>query len=308
MLKAADTGGAADASNGGDGGGGERGPYARYDSPLIRVRSDFENGVESRAELRFGGEDVLRIELTMEPDEIEPLFSGAAWAGTTIWPASVLLAEVLLQLRASPYGPLRGRSVIELGAGVGVPGFVAARLGARVTVTEQAQLLRLLEKNGAKNFGAAPPLVQHLDWSAASARALVDRLRARHPEQLSAAGAAGDAGGAGFDLVIASDVVYEPLYGDSWVPLAETLEALLRPPAGREPQGAPVALVSCERRNHDGIGAFLGRLRELGLEATVVRSEAEGMLLVHAIQHCDASASRSLAALFAPDGARPSRP
>lgn len=50
--------------------------------------------------------------------------------GVILWPAAIALAHELAGR------PLRGVSVLELGAGIGLPGIVAATLGARVLQTD----------------------------------------------------------------------------------------------------------------------------------------------------------------------------
>ena len=69
--------------------------------------------------------------------------------GVALWPASIALAHDL----ASRGGDLRGTSVLELGAGTGLPGIVAATFGARVVQTDRDGLAmaacgRNCERNG----------------------------------------------------------------------------------------------------------------------------------------------------------------
>src|SRR5262245_48946895 len=52
--------------------------------------------------------------------------------GAALWPSAIALAHEVA-LRA---GDFRGRSALELGAGAGLPGVVAASLGARVVQTD----------------------------------------------------------------------------------------------------------------------------------------------------------------------------
>jgi predicted nicotinamide N-methyase len=56
--------------------------------------------------------------------------------GVMLWPASIALAHDVLA-RASE---LSGKRVLELGAGTGVPGLVAASLGARVLQTDRNEV------------------------------------------------------------------------------------------------------------------------------------------------------------------------
>merc|ERR1712060_428136 len=59
----------------------------------------------------------------------------------------------------------------------------------------------------------------------------------------------------GFDLVLCSDCVNEPIYGDSWEDLAESIDTLCGP--------CTTVLVSVQRRKDDGIGKFLACLARM---------------------------------------------
>jgi predicted nicotinamide N-methyase len=120
------------------------------------------------------------------------------WA--ELWPSSIALAEYLLQ----NHDITSGMNALELGCGVGLAGMAAARRGADVLVSDyQPDALRLTELNWLMNLGRAPAALL-LDWRTAS---------------LSQK----------FDLIIASDVVYEKRFFD---PLIVTFKNLLSP-AGR---------------------------------------------------------------------------
>lgn len=73
--------------------------------------------------------------------------------GVALWPAAIALAHDL----AAREGSLRGRSVLELGAGTGLPGIVAATLGARVVQTDRDEVAaaacrRNCERNGVESI------------------------------------------------------------------------------------------------------------------------------------------------------------
>jgi hypothetical protein len=57
-----------------------------------------------------------------------------AGPGGAVWDAAVVLAQYVHSLGSTA---LRGAAVIELGAGTGLPGIAAARLGADVTLTDR---------------------------------------------------------------------------------------------------------------------------------------------------------------------------
>ncbi len=65
--------------------------------------------------------------------------------GTFVWPASHVLAKYLEKV--FPVSSLRGQSLCDIGSGAGLPAYVAAYLGARVTLTDQAPLLEFMRNN-----------------------------------------------------------------------------------------------------------------------------------------------------------------
>jgi predicted nicotinamide N-methyase len=68
--------------------------------------------------------------------------------GVALWPSSIALAHDLI----SRADELRGKRVLELGAGTGLPGIVAASLGAHVVQTDRDELaLSACKRNGARN-------------------------------------------------------------------------------------------------------------------------------------------------------------
>ena len=155
--------------------------------------------------------------------------------GGALWTAGLALSRYLEHVHAC--GTLRGKRVLELGCGTGLAGLVAAALGADVVLTDIASVLPLLRKNAAANavaiarggFGGSAS-VQELTWGSTPV--------------------ASDYG-ACFDLVIAADVVYEPVH----VPLLlGVLGDLLE-------GGAPAALVGFDRRGRHGLKAFLATAR-----------------------------------------------
>ncbi|KAK9175766.1 hypothetical protein WN944_027775 [Citrus x changshan-huyou] len=70
--------------------------------------------------------------------------------GTTVWDASVVFVKYLEKnCRKGRFCPskLKGKRVIELGAGCGVAGFGMALLGCNVITTDQIEVLPLLKRN-----------------------------------------------------------------------------------------------------------------------------------------------------------------
>ncbi|XP_061998816.1 uncharacterized protein LOC133716088 [Rosa rugosa] len=60
--------------------------------------------------------------------------------GLFVWPCSIVLAEYVWQQRLR----FAGASVVELGAGTSLPGLVAAKVGADVTLTDESNRLEVL--------------------------------------------------------------------------------------------------------------------------------------------------------------------
>ncbi|XP_020552378.1 protein-lysine methyltransferase METTL21D isoform X1 [Sesamum indicum] len=139
--------------------------------------------------------------------------------GTTVWDASMVLVKFLEKnCRKGRFSPskLKGKRVIELGAGCGVAGFGMALLGCDVISTDQTEVLPLLMRNVERNtsrilqtapdsdsFGSIQ--VAELNWGDE------DHIRAVEPP---------------FDYIIGTDVVYAEHLLE---PLLQTILALSGP-------------------------------------------------------------------------------
>lgn len=139
--------------------------------------------------------------------------------GTTVWDASMVFVKFLERnCRKGRFCPskLKGKRVIELGAGCGVAGFGMALLGCDVVSTDQTEVLPLLMRNVERNtsritqmnpdsdkFGSIQ--VAELDWGNE------DHIKAVDPP---------------FDYIIGTDVVYAEHLLD---PLLKTIFALSGP-------------------------------------------------------------------------------
>ena len=116
------------------------------------------------------------------------------WAD--VWPSSTVLAGVVSALAGS------GRTALELGCGLGLVASAAARAGFAVTATDYYEdALRFARVNAWHNTRRAIA-TRHLDWR-------------RFPDDLGR-----------FDLVLASDVLYERTYADL---IAGGLDATIAP-------------------------------------------------------------------------------
>jgi len=156
-----------------------------------------------------GGE--LRLLQPLESAEL-PDIGEVEWAPIVpYW--SVLWRSGLALARELDPEAVRGKRVLELGCGLGVPSIVAARAGAEVQATDaDPDALALLERNAEANGARLETAL--LRWSEADA--LLER--------------------GSFDLVLASDVLYERT---SVGPLLDLLPRLAPEALIAEPGRAP---------------------------------------------------------------------
>ncbi|KAM4716471.1 histone-arginine methyltransferase METTL23 [Anableps anableps] len=115
------------------------------------------------------------------PEVLDPQY------GMYVWPCAVVLAQYLWFHRDQ----LRGRAVLELGAGVSLPGVVAARCGAQVTLSDGSDKPLCLEncRRSCEANGLQGVTVLGLSWGDVSPDLLL------LPKQ---------------DVVLGSDVFYDP--------------------------------------------------------------------------------------------------
>jgi predicted nicotinamide N-methyase len=152
--------------------------------------------------LRPRDAEALLDEEAFEREEFLPY-----WA--ELWPSSLALA------RAIAGRALRGARTLELGCGLGLPSIAAALAGGRVLATDwSAEAVAMTAANAERNAAELETLV--CSWTAP------EPLLARAP----------------WDLVLASDVLYEARNGDVLLELLPRLgpEVWLADP-GRKPAG-----------------------------------------------------------------------
>ena len=165
------------------------------------------------------------VTLTIAQDSLLP--NDELWAkgaGAVVWEAAAATLEYL-DAAFAPDG-LRGKTVVELGAGTGVCGLACAALGALVVLTDLPEALPLLRKNAAASPWSSSIEVRELQWGDCTALA-----------------------GVRADLVLACDCQYQRGAYDvlaatiaelrspcvlSWVPRGKDEEALLALLAGFE--------------------------------------------------------------------------
>lgn len=211
----------------------------------------------------------IRLSTLLEEDDIAPIFDGSRWAGTRLWGAAIRGIQYItghLNTKHTRLDLLHAEtdkriSLLELGCGLGVPGMIYHLLGNNVVLTDQANILRQLEKNVMLNFpntavNPGDSLTKSgcniqalpLSWSIDGITDLLDKL---------------DLSEIGFDIVLNCDCVFEPLYGKSWIPLNELINELLRV------NNQCVVVTSVERRRGDNIDSFLEMMRGMEFVGSV---------------------------------------
>jgi hypothetical protein len=129
---------------------------------------------------------------------------------------NITWSNVLPEILCSRYGPeiCGGKTVLELGAGCGLIGLVAANWAMRVDITdgdeEEVELIRRNVEENAPTGGCVCSAV-HLEWGGESAAAARKAGSPLSPD--------------GYDLILASQVVYVPAAIE---PLVMTIATMLR--------------------------------------------------------------------------------
>ena len=118
---------------------------------------------EVRLELEGRAWSLLHAGAVLSHDDEERVLNGGHPTlpyGIVLWPAAIALAHEVAAR------PLRGLRVLELGAGTGLPGIVAASLGGRVVQTERQPLALHVCKQNAERNGITTIEHRAADWTA----------------------------------------------------------------------------------------------------------------------------------------------
>lgn len=113
--------------------------------------------------------------------------------GQLVWPGAVLLNNYLLKNAEI----LKGRSVIELGSGVGITGVLCSRFCREVVVTDHNdEVLEILKKNIELHLSSEPSspglTAEKLEWGNS---VQVGQILQKHPK--------------GFDLILGADICFQ---------------------------------------------------------------------------------------------------
>ncbi|KAL7873194.1 hypothetical protein AOLI_G00122650 [Acnodon oligacanthus] len=160
--------------------------------------------------------------------------------GCVVWDAAIVLSKYLETEQFCRSQTWSSKKIVELGAGTGVVGIMAASLGANVTVTDLEDLLPLLELNIRENqtlISTGSITAKVLKWG----EDVTDFLP--HP-----------------DYILMADCIY---YEQSVQPLVETLKAL---------SGPETCIICCYEQRTVGVNPEVERrffellLQEFGSE------------------------------------------
>lgn len=161
--------------------------------------------------------------------------------GAWVWDSAPYVADWLITAPEAA-GMLVGRSVLELGAGLGLCSIVLAQLGAeRVTLTDgESSVVEVAAANVALNNAVAVHAAT-LRWGSCETEQATAVIKA-----------------AAASMVVASDVLYEETGIDE---LEQTLRGLIRRGGVRH------VIIGWRERGHDEEG-FFERMRDLGSVVT----------------------------------------
>jgi predicted nicotinamide N-methyase len=218
------------------------------------------------------------IELRLS-DEI----GGEAETSGCLWPACPALAA-WLQAHAAE---LAGASVLELGAGTGLASLTLACCADVKTVVATDNSLSALSSLHDAVKALDPRIgsrvrVAALDWFANAW--LHDDDQAAEPAAHADARPAAELPASAYDLVIGSDVAYNPVL---LRPLCRTLGAILRASAAGA-VSSPRAWLAAERRSAETWAMLLEELQRVGLAASDLSEQLRRVAAAQSTFYCAA--------------------
>lgn len=222
-----------------------------------------------------------------EMPTMDSIWDGGTWTGSLIWDSAVRLSELFLdnhEWRSEFVSRLQERTsnrtpamtVLELGCGLGLPSYIIMlvmalthRIDTKVILTDRAWIADIAA-DGARMMAEK---LRGLVGDGASIH--VDELEWLSPDSVRAM-KEGHLGGAGPDVIIGCDVVFDPLFRKSSPsaddiggsmpcnPLLHVIDEL----AGDD----TVVLLAVERRCGDGVEVFFDEAMQRGFTTEVIRA------------------------------------
>ena len=213
---------------------------AAQQQQYIQLNVDIDKRTSFEILQPFGKKPASKEGEEEEEDDDGSSIGGGDRQGTYLWPASTDLAKFLL----SPEGAdvVRGRRVVELGAGTGIAGLAAAAAGASaVTLTDGSrEVLGVTRDTVDRNM---KQVARRRTWRGPAAELAVERLRWSNAKDIARLTASGSC-----DIVLGAEITY---LSDSLDPLFSTMRELM--------------LTSSYLANGKPTSAFAYRVPPLGL-------------------------------------------
>lgn len=132
--------------------------------------------------------------------------AAAGSTGLTVWNSSLLMCRLLQQIAKTQHDFFQGKTVVELGCGVGLNSLTAALLGARsvVATDRNPSVLDLTTRNIELNSLQSRVIARDISWGLLDAMEIADSA----------------------EIILGSDLTYN---SGSWPALAETMVTVLKP-------------------------------------------------------------------------------
>ncbi|KAM6495633.1 putative methyltransferase domain containing protein [Amanita muscaria] len=112
-------------------------------------------------------DEILSLEFKCSKDQesisISLYIDASPGCGGIAWPAGQILSNYIAKKGTAFLGD---KVVVELGSGTGLVGLVAAKVGAKVWITDQAPLLDIMRRNVEMNLLQPSVNVAELNWGA----------------------------------------------------------------------------------------------------------------------------------------------